>query len=248
MGSEWQRLLDELDQWHDTGHVAEFWWRDDDAIDDSPSLQRLLDLSDRREIPILLAVIPNSARSALADVISRTEYVDIAQHGCNHENNAAVGEKKVELGGRQSDSEILEALKTAQSSLRDLFSGQVTDILVPPWNRIRETLIPHLPELGFFRLSRYRSKSEADVPNVSLIDTEIDIIDWRGSRGFLGEGEVISQMTNRLIERRDRRLSGPMGILTHHLVHDDACWAFMERLGSVLGEHPAAIWLRVPQR
>lgn len=248
MGSEWQRLLNELDRWHNAGHVAEFWWRDDDAVDDTPDLQRLLDLSDRREIPIVLAVIPNSAEPALADVVLRTEYVDIAQHGCDHENHAAVGDKKIELGGWPSDSEILESLKTAQSNLRDLFSGQVTDILVPPWNRIRETLIPHLAELGLFRLSRYRSKVEADGSRVDFVDTEIDIIDWRGSRGFLGEGEVISQMTDRLVKRRSGHLEGPMGILTHHLVHDAACWAFMERLGSVVAEHPAATWLRVPAK
>ena len=41
----WDRLSIELDAWSAAGRAAEFWWRDDDAIDTTPALDRLLSLS-----------------------------------------------------------------------------------------------------------------------------------------------------------------------------------------------------------
>ena len=35
----------------------------------------------------------------------------------------------------------------------------------------------------------------------------------------------------------------PSGVMTHHLVHDGACWAFLERLVAETADHPGARWL-----
>ncbi len=247
MGTAWQLLSDELNKCGDSGQAIEFWWRDDDAVEDSPALQRLLDSTDRREIPLLLAVIPDLARPELADTIARTSYVDLAQHGCTHKNNAGLNEKKIELGGVLNDETVLRALANSRSMFETMFSGRVVDILVPPWNRIRPSLIPQLPTLGLLRLSRYRTLSRSDTLGVREIDTEIDIVDWRGTRGFIGEREVIEQLTDRLAQRRQGMLTGPLGVLTHHLVHDAGCWQFMERLGTFVSDHPAAKWLRIAE-
>ena len=43
-----------------------FWWRDDDAIEPTPALDRLDALAATLDIPVHLAVIPDPARQSLA--------------------------------------------------------------------------------------------------------------------------------------------------------------------------------------
>jgi hypothetical protein len=35
----------------------------------------------------------------------------------------------------------------------------------------------------------------------------------------------------------------PSGLLTHHLVMDEAAWGFVSRLLATLGDHPSARWI-----
>src|SRR5690606_39595463 len=53
---EWTALEAELDLWAEAGRVASFWWRDDDATDVTPPLERLLRLKDSTRTPLTLAV------------------------------------------------------------------------------------------------------------------------------------------------------------------------------------------------
>ena len=41
----WDALARELDAWGEAGAVATLWWRDDDAVADTPTLRRLLSLA-----------------------------------------------------------------------------------------------------------------------------------------------------------------------------------------------------------
>ncbi|TIT57545.1 MAG: polysaccharide deacetylase, partial [Mesorhizobium sp.] len=54
----WQPLVEELARWQRAGRKAEFWLRDDDAVDPTPALDRLLDLTRQFAVPVTLAVIP----------------------------------------------------------------------------------------------------------------------------------------------------------------------------------------------
>jgi hypothetical protein len=40
-----------------------------------------------------------------------------------------------------------------------------------------------------------------------------------------------------------RDIDEPTGILTHHLVQNDAVWRFLEDLLQFLSDHPAVTWL-----
>jgi hypothetical protein len=73
----------------------------------------------------------------------------------------------------------------------------------------------------------------------------LDLIAWTGSRGFVGEDAALSGLVQHL---RARRLCAvcadePTGILTHHLVQDEATDAFLDRLITVSVAHPAVLWL-----
>ena len=72
-----------------------FWLRDDDAVALTPALGRLLSLAQKSNVPVALAVIPELAEP---DLLARLgDGVSVLQHGCDHRNRAAPGEKKTEF-------------------------------------------------------------------------------------------------------------------------------------------------------
>jgi hypothetical protein len=71
-----------------------------------------------------------------------------------------------------------------------------------------------------------------------VINTHVDLMDWHGTRGCRDHTVLVHEIVARL----DRAfLSGePVGLLTHHLVHDEAAWTFLEGLFVTSGQ--AATW------
>ena len=254
--SGWQALHQELDAWRETGQVATFWWRDDDAVDCCPALDRLLDLSARNHAPLNLAVIPARATDALAARLARAPVrVAVMQHGFDHANHAPAGEKSMELGRHRPKVAICEDLVRGSAMLNERFGTQAVPVLVPPWNRIAAELVPALAALGFRGLSAHTART-AMRPAEGLVacNTHLDVMRWRPERGFLGEDEALGSLIGHLRARRQARAEPPAGaphaaepdepsgLLTHHLVMDDAAWAFVSRLLEVLAGHPAARW------
>src|SRR5215467_3832339 len=105
MPAGWPDLVDELDLWEETGRVATFWWRDDDAEAPSQALERLTSIAGR--IPVGLAVIPAAVQSELAEWLSDrarsapAARIDVLQHGWAHSNHSA-GAKKSEFPAERS--------------------------------------------------------------------------------------------------------------------------------------------------
>src|SRR5215470_17845292 len=98
---DWQPLHAELACWAETGRIADFWLRDDDAVEPTAALDRLLALAARHAIPVVLAVIPASAQRTLAKRLQAEDKVAIAVHGWAHRNHAPENEKKQELGAHR---------------------------------------------------------------------------------------------------------------------------------------------------
>ena len=61
---------------------------------------------------------------------------------------------------------------------------------------------------------------------VTQVNTHVDIVDWRGTRGFVGEEAALGAVMSHL----GRQSGEPTGVLTHHAVHDAPAWRFLERL------------------
>ncbi len=245
----WRILSEELDAWGAAGRVATLWWRDDDAVEPSAALERLLGLAAARDVPIALAAIPARASEALARGIETAgARVTLLQHGYAHRNHAPAAEKKVELGVDRRASAVLEELARGQARMTALFGlgssglGWVP-VLVPPWNRIAEGLVPELARLGFRGLSTYGARAAAEpVPGLVQINSHVDIMRWKVPRGFLGAAEALDLLAGHLRARRlgEADAAEPSGLLSHHRAHDEACWAFLDELLGRLAEHPAA--------
>lgn len=225
----WRELDTELDRWRDAGRVADFWWRDDDAAKPSPSLRRLLELSQASGVPLALAVVPLEAVPELFADLEAT----VLMHGTDHRNRAAPGDKKTEFPAAEPDGEAIARLRTARERLAAEAAKRFLPVLAPPWNRFKRALAARLPEAGLYALSGYGPRDHAQAaPGVHEVNTHVDIIDWRGTRGFVGEETALRNAVQHLGSRRkgEADAAEPTGWLTHHALHDRETWLFLERL------------------
>lgn len=240
MGEFEAAIVGELDRWHQAGKVAQFWLRDDDAIEPTGALDRLLDVSNTFAVPLTLAVIPAHTGTALAERLQAEPLCSVAVHGWSHRNHASADEKKQELGRHRPAEDVLGELKRGLDQLAALYGRQFVPMLVPPWNRIDAILLPELVGLGFQALSVYGPEKPTALP---LINTHVDVMDWHGTRGGRDPQALAIEIVARLRFMFDH--GGAMGLLTHHLVHDAAVWDFMNALFAVTAGHPACRWTPV---
>jgi len=200
---------------------ARFWWRDDDAALPNASLERLLAF----DVPLALAVVPLLAVPELFRILPSR--VCVLQHGSDHRNRAAPGEKKTEFPAAEPDERALERLAAASQRLRKMAGERALPVLVPPWNRIRQDLAEKLSSIGMTGLSQDGKAKRA--AGLKQVNTHIDIVAWHEGRRFIGEEQALSAAVE-LME-----VTEPVGWLTHHAVHDEAAWRFLERLARVEG-------------
>lgn len=251
--ADWTLLGHELDAWREAGRRPTLWWRDDDAIEPSPALDRLLGIAARHGLPLALAVIPAGAGAALAARLGDgPAAVAVLQHGYAHRNHAGAGEKKAELGAHRPAEVVLDELALGRRRLEALFGdGRVAlaPVLVPPWNRIADDVRRRLPEIGIHGVSTFAPRAAAmPAPGLLQVNAHVDIVDWRHGRGFVGEAAALGQIVAHLSARRAGRADPhePTGVMTHHLAHDAGCWRFMDALAAWFRARDDAVWLDAP--
>ncbi|MBM1170981.1 glycosyltransferase [Microvirga arabica] len=230
---DWSPLNSALDRARDQGCPVRLWWRDDDAVAHTPALGRLLTLARRYDAGIGLAVIPSSLQASLATCLADESSAFALVHGWSHDNHAPPGTKKAEFGAHRPVEIMAAEAPRALHAARRQLGAKLLPVFVPPWNRISGELIPHLPRLGFAGLSTFTDRAAA-TPALGLlqINTHVDPIDWRGTRSAVAPEQMIADLAG-AIERRiagKADLDEPIGLLTHHLVHDEVIWSLCERL------------------
>ena len=246
MVADWRALGDELDAWAATGRIVDLWWRDDDATDTTAPLARLIDLVGTAEVPLCLAVIPAQATTALAVSIGDAPVGVVAvPHGYTHRNHAPRGQRKSEFPPQRARTEMIAELERAWSLTAERFGARALPVLVPPWNRIADDLLPGLPAAGFRGISAIASSKRVppDVAGLRRRDAHVDIIDWRGSRRFIGEAAALEKILGRLATvRKSAGVAPPLGLLTHHLMNDVAAWAFLGKFAALTRGHGSVHW------
>lgn len=243
VSASWRALDAELARWRDAGREAQLWWRDDDAARADPALERLLQLSHESATPLALAAVPMAAEAAIFASLPRT--VAVLQHGADHRNRAAEGEKKSEFPESEDAGSAARRLEAGRARLASLAGARLLPVLAPPWNRFPEARKAALAASGFRGISQYGPRAAAmPAPGLRQINTHIDLIAWRGDRGFVGEAQALEAAVRQLAARREG--SGdrdePLGWLTHHALHDDAAWEFLALLFERTRVRPGACW------
>lgn len=172
-----------------------------------------------------------------------TALVSLLQHGVDHTNRALEGEKKTEFPAHETGPAALDRLR---GGLADIAGPRTLPVLVPPWNRLRSReLLAGLAGAGYRGLSRFGPRGDASqAPGLVQVNTHVDLIDWRDTRGFVGEAAALRAAVDHLQARRTGRADAAeaTGWLSHHLVHDGACWGFLERLFERTHAMPAVVW------
>ena len=242
---DWSDLREELDAWHGAGRTVSLWWRDDDAMAPTPALDRLAGLARAHAVTVGLAVIPALARPSLAPWLE-SECAEVLQHGWAHGNHAADGQKRAELGAHRAPGVVAAELSKGFATLRELAGARFLPALVPPWNRIDEAVTSTLADVGFRGLSTFGPRRAAEAaPGIGQTNCHVDVVDWRGGRGFVGRDRAIAAVVAHLAARRERSAdpAEPTGLLTHHAVHEESTWTFIDGFMALTKRHPAVRWL-----
>ncbi|MDN3718703.1 hypothetical protein QW131_04380 [Roseibium salinum] len=161
MTSGLQRFRDELsahlDWFADRGRKVRFWWRDDDAVEPTAALDRMLAIANRHNVDVALAIIPKDATQALAERLGSEQHALVLQHGWQHRNfqRKDLGEKAAELGSRRDPDELMGQLADGKARLEALFGDRFIPAVVPPWNRIDPEIARRLPDIGLPGLSTF---------------------------------------------------------------------------------------------
>ena len=244
-----QQFLDELrshlDWFADRDRKVRFWWRDDDAIEPTQALDRLLAQANAHKVDVALAVIPKDATEALAARLKSEPHALILQHGWQHKNfqRKDLGEKAAELGSRRDADELLGQLADGKQRLEALFGDRFIAAMVPPWNRIAPEIARRLPDIGVPGLSTF---TWMHYPRAHQVQSHVDIIKWKKQARFIGWESARLRLDLQLTRRRNTGPE-PLGILTHHLAHDEGCFEFMDAFLEVAAHHAGAAWPEVKE-
>ncbi len=234
------KLSAELTLWSKHGQNTRFFLRDDDAVEITPDLIHLQKMTETRNIPILLAVIPKFAKCELGKFVKSHPQITPAVHGYSHQNQAGKSEKKTELGAHRPVDQVLNELNEARSKMTGLFGHHLSDILVPPWNRIDGDVAAGAKGLGFRAISGFGWENPAN--EFAWVNTHVDIINWRENASPKSIAEITDELTDNLQIARNNAFA-PIGILTHHLVHSQLCWHMLDEILEYLCGHQNVKWV-----
>jgi hypothetical protein len=247
----WQSLSEEIEKWRMAGREVALWWRDDDVIEPTPELARLTGISRQYDIPLSLAVIPaNMSETLVKNTDLFAADTCLLVHGLDHQNRAPADKKKAEFASQRPLADMAADLVRALDLLKRAFPDHALPVLVPPWNRIPDAVIPVLTEIGFVGLSTYKDRDPNSLhAGLHINNCHVDPINWKSDKAFLGEVATLQLLRDHL--RAKRRKSASLstdqgeitGILTHHLVQDAKTWAFLEKFAAWTAEQPSVRWL-----
>lgn len=239
---QWFLLNRELARWRAAGRTAVLWWRDDDARQPTAQLDRLLSIARAHDMPLTLAVVPDVPLQALGARLAEASGVTAVQHGYDHQNRRG-GAHAGEIPHDWSADQIRAHLAPGWANLSTLPGAR--RIYVPPWNDVHPLLPGVLVADGYEGWSAWQDNGETG--GLARVDAHLDLLRWRGGARFRGTGKFLKELRRMLVARRQAgRWDAPIGVLTHHLVHDENSWRFLYRFMGWTRARPAVEWRAMP--
>jgi predicted glycosyltransferase len=225
---DWSPLDDVLRRTAEAGRTVALWWRDDDVVAHTPALDRLLEVARAFDLPIALAAIPVGLKRSLTERLGEEPQAHVVVHGFSHRNHAPPGEKKAEFGPHRPLAALAQDAAAGLERAREACDGKLLNVFVPPWNRAAPELLAMLSKLGYRGFSAFGERpARHEAQELVQANTHADPIDWAGTRRFLPSEAILAQLA-RAIANADP--AEPIGLLTHHLIHDESGWRFLEAL------------------
>lgn len=224
-----------------TGPIP-IWWRDDDAIEDTVALRRLLAIKQRWNVPLALAVVPAKAQTSLARLTESLD-LDVLVHGFAHENRANPDARKAEFHEGRTESEMRRELRAAIDVLTRTMP-QTLPVFVPPWNRFPHALMEGLRDAGFAGFSASGLEANWPAPaGLTVANAHIDVLDWRAGAAAKPLAHLVEELDT-MVASHQGAPDRPIGLLTHHLQMPDAAFSNLDRLFHCIATTPALSWTR----
>jgi hypothetical protein len=219
----WLLLAAELGRWDRCGRRPQLWWRDDDAQAATPALLRLIDETAADAVPMALAVIPEGLCPSLAAHLNSRPRISVMQHGADHRDCGAF-ERPSQFSGDATPDQVAARLRRGWALLEG-FEHRLA-VYVPPWNDLKPNVVQGVEAAGLRGVSGW-----AGWAGRRRVDAHLDLLRWRPAPRFVGRARFLRRLRRALAARRiAQRWDQPIGLLTHHLNHDDAAWAFLKAL------------------
>lgn len=228
--TDFSPLNEALKQAKDSGVCPVFWWRDDDATGQTFALEHLLTIRERFSLPLAMAVVPAKIEASLEPRLRREQGISVLVHGLSHANHAPADKKKAEFGPHRPLKALVSEASAGLNQLSSAFGDRFVPAFVPPWNRIDEALIPRLSDVGYVGWSTFGNRPAVSKSGLVQINTHLDPIAWHRGGSLVATDELLDKLTELILQRIRRETDEPIGILTHHLVQDQAIWDFCENL------------------
>jgi hypothetical protein len=236
----------EARRWRAAGRTARLWWRDDDASAPSAALDRLLKTAQQTRVPLTLAVVPSGDMPGLAARLNHVPGVCVVQHGVDHQNRRT-GDAAGEFPGDWTQAQLQSALLQGWGRLQRL--PNILAVFTPPWNDVHPRLEAALRSLGYDGWSAHGwLGDQGGGAELARADVHLDLLRWRGGARFRGRARLLDSLAAEMRRRREAGLwDAPIGLLTHHLVHDEAAWRFLGAFQHWSLRQRELTWIGLPE-
>jgi hypothetical protein len=188
---------------------------------------------------VALAAVPSRLFPSLETELSEFPDVELIVHGWAHANHAAPGAKKSEYPADRDEAVMARELRDGLARATSLAPSRALPVFAPPWNRMTPQFAELLGDAGYRGYSSFgKERAPLAAGALRCVNTHWDPIAWRDGGGLRDEGELLS-LLSRLISQQlaePRAALEPVGLLTHHLAHDDWIDRFLDQLFDILQE------------
>ena len=210
------------------------FFRADDIGVISGNFINLIDVFQKHDMPLCLAVVPVWITRARWETISR--YTDASrslwcwhQHGWSHANHETSG-KKCEFGQARPDESVAANLVRGKEKLETIIGQDFSPFFTPPWNRCSNTTLELLAELKFHGISRSRGEQNFPAP---LPDIFINV-DLHTRK----EPEPDASLDALCTEFERAVKDTHIGIMIHHQRMNANAFSFLSGLLEIFSRHP----------
>ena len=140
---------------------------------------------------------------------------------------------------------MLDEITKGWRRIEDMFGRQALPVFTPPWNRAARTVVERLPGTGLKAISTFNPRrAKFAFGDLLQVNTHVDPIGWHIGGSLLDPSLLVAQIAKELGDRREGRAdnSEPYGLMTHHLVQDEATWSFTATLLEMFAESGVTRW------
>lgn len=204
------------------------FFRADDVGAPGARFRELMEIFRARRAPLSLAVVPVWLTATRCPVITKgatdTGLFCWHQHGYRHKNHEPAG-KKMEFGESRSRAEVVADLARGMERLHGLMGPLAVPVFTAPWNRLGETALEVLGELGFCAVSRSKGAKPPAPRKLPDFPVHVDLHTRKEPTPGAGWDALFSELSQALA-------GGLCGVMIHHQRANPAAWEFLDLLAA----------------